>query len=470
MSFRDCLILERQHDWFINIADEIHVVPKIASVEEIVATVSREINTAKLGSPKCIIAPASNSCFFTLMSLDPDVDIRDRPTLMYELENHIPLDAESMAADFVAIPDHCVTGERVPQKSSQQANCISAVAVDVAPWKRLADALETEGILVSTITPSVGLAINSVASTDTQDTTTEIIFCDGDYSDIVTLTNGMILAWKHQKTDVATLTRHKLLDTPASARTMVVGCTPEQADMIRSVFGPIDIDPVPLEDHYARGAILSLAERTTHRFNLRRDHLAPDDPLRPIAKQVNWVACSAAICLLAMIVGSWWRSERIEEKIDNVLKTQSTAFQQSFPATKVPASLMRRVRSEHLRITGSRNASNEIDVPRPAAQIVRELLVLLPEDIRFRVGGIDIRNGDVEIDLQVRRPVDAGVIAEALSQGGFEVAPPVTTQKDSKTFDSILEANWPRRGASDNRSNKTQRITEAPTPAEVSAP
>ena len=66
--------------------------------------------------------------------------------------------------------------------------------------------------------------------------------------------------------------------------------------------------------------------------------------------------------------------------------------------------------------------------------------------------------------------MDAGVIAEALSQGGFEVAPPVTTQKDSKTFDSILEANWPRRGASDNRSNKTQRITEAPTPAEVSAP
>ena len=471
MSIRACLILERQHDWFINVADDIHVMPKSASVADLVATVSKGIGAAKLGNPKCIIAPASNSCFFARLSLEPDVEIRDRPALMYELENHIPIDAESMAADFIAVQDNGVTADDVPRQSTQQMKSISAVAVDVAHWKPLADALETEGILVTTISPSVALAVSSVTETDAQDAVAEIIFCDGDRADIVTLTNGVILAWKHQKLDITTLTRHRLLDTPATANTLVVGCDTEQADLIREVYGQIDINSVPLETHYSRGALLALSDRTTNGFNLRRDHLAPDDPLRPIARQVNWVAYSAAICLLTMIAGSWWRSERIEREINEVLKAQSAVFRQSFPDTKVPASLMRRVRSEHSRIMGSRNASNQIDVPKPAVQILRGLLTSLPEDVRFRISEIDIRNGAIDIDLQVRRPVDAGVIAESLSKGGFEVAPPVTTQKDAKTFDSFLEAKWPRTRTANKNSeppNKKQRVTPAPTAAEVS--
>ena len=48
----------------------------------------------------------------------------------------------------------------------------------------------------------------------------------------------------------------------------------------------------------------------------------------------------------------------------------------------------------------------------------------------------------MDLTFQVRRTVDAGAVAEALSQGGFDVAPPVITQKDAKTFNSTIQAEW----------------------------
>jgi len=80
----------------------------------------------------------------------------------------------------------------------------------------------------------------------------------------------------------------------------------------------------------------------------------------------------------------------------------------------------------------------------------------LPENIRFRFKSIRILNGQVDIDLQVRSPVDAGALATSLSSAGFVVKPPVTTQKDAKTFDSVLEAEW------------TGRAGKSATPREIS--
>jgi hypothetical protein len=148
-----------------------------------------------------------------------------------------------------------------------------------------------------------------------------------------------------------------------------------------------------------------------------------------------------------MVVGGWWRKERIESEIANVRSQQQELFREAFPSTKVPGALIRRVRSEHTRVMGSRGASSLVDVPQSAPEVLRELLAALPETVRIRISSIKIFNGQVDLDMQVRSPVDAGVLATSLSSAGFDVEPPVTTQKDARTFDSLLEAQWVGRPA-----------------------
>jgi hypothetical protein len=143
-----------------------------------------------------------------------------------------------------------------------------------------------------------------------------------------------------------------------------------------------------------------------------------------------------------MVLGGWWRKERIETQIAEVRWQQRELFQEAFPSTKVPAALIRRVRSEHTRVMSSRGASSLVDVPQSAPEVLRELLAAFPQEVRFRIKSIKIRNGRVDLDMQVRSPVDAGVLATSLSAVGFDVEPPVTTQKDAQTFDSVLEARW----------------------------
>ena len=55
---------------------------------------------------------------------------------------------------------------------------------------------------------------------------------------------------------------------------------------------------------------------------------------------------------------------------------------------------------------------------------------------------LKILNGQVDLEMQVRTAVDAGAWPTALESNGFEVEPPVTTRKDARTFDSVLEARW----------------------------
>jgi hypothetical protein len=114
---------------------------------------------------------------------------------------------------------------------------------------------------------------------------------------------------------------------------------------------------------------------------------------------------------------------------------------------------------------GSRGGSSNIDIPQSAPEVLRKLLAALPKDVRFRIKSLDILDGQVDLDLQVRSPVDAGALATSLSSAGFDVKPPVTQQKDAKTFESLLEAQWS--GEPDNESSRGEVSIRIFTPREA---
>ena len=456
MSFRGCLIIESEDEWCILLANETRTLPRTSEVEKVVATVSELLGNSKNASTGCIIAPASNSCFFSLLHFESDFDIRDRTTLIYELENHLPIDAESMSADFAMLPQQAKDDQSSPGKS------VAAVAIEVKDWKPLADKLETAGFPVTNIIPSVELTVASLRANHSLSGFSNLILCHGDHADLITLADDQILSWKYSKLDAASLKRHKFLEIRDSDEILVVGGTETQITLIRDNAGTAKHETTALRTHQLHGADAAISKPTSIHFNLRRDRLASNDPLRPISRQLSWLGFAVATCLCVIIAGSWWRSTRIEAKITETLRAQSNAFKESFPGIRVPASLLRRVRSEHSRIMGSRNASKQIEAPESATEVMGAILASLPTNIRLRINSIDIRNGILDLAFQVQRTVDAGAVAEALSKAGFDVSPPVTTQKDGKTFDSTIQAQWKERSP-----KSTGRSPETPSdPAE----
>lgn len=448
MSSRGTLIIEGEQGWHIHVGDKSHTLPKASQNDEIVAAVQDLRARASGVGSDCIIAPASTSCFFSQLHVPPEVDTRDRPTLTYELENHLPIDAESMAADFSVLP---AAGN---QNQAVAGHAIAAIAVEASAWKPLVETLESRGIQVTNIIPSATLAITSLHAKHGLAGTNRIMLCHGKHVDLIILADDRICSWKYTKLEEPSLARHKVLEVSESARTLVVNGTDTQATMIRDNLGQIEIEPESLTTHQIEGANINSSKPGSIHFNLRRGALASEDPLRPINRQLMWTACSLAIFLLAIILGSWWRTVRIERKITENLRAQSSAFQESFPDTRIPASLLRRVRSEHTRIMGSRNANKQIEVPNSATEVMRLLLLTLPTEIRLKVSSIDIRDGELDLTFQVQHFVEAGTVAEALSQGGFDVSQPATTQKDVRTFESTIQATWRKKDSESKEETK----------------
>ena len=430
MSLQACIVIERSDEWLIVVGTKTEHLALDVSHNELVACVTLMTKLAGLKNPNCVLAPASTSCFFAALDVGAEIDVRDRAALVFELEDHLPIDAESMVADFVVVP------------SSSESKTVASVAIEVGKWREIADAFESAGIPVSSIVPAAVLAARSICHNfDFTDTVQLLLVADSD-CDLIKVKNETIVDWKHTCIDANRLRRHQLLDAGGSDHVVSVGADAAQESMIRSVYEAIELARESSESHIIRGAELFSAKASQRWFDLRRDQLGPSDPLRPIQTHLRLVTLAAAACLLAVVIGGWWRTQRIETEIENVRSRQQELFKTAFPDKRVPAALLRRVRSEYARVMGSRGATSQVDVPKSAPKILRTLLTALPDDVRFRIKSLKVLNGQVDLDLQVRVPTDAGKLAMSLESSGFNVKPPVTTQKDAKTFDSVLEATW----------------------------
>ncbi len=436
MSFRDCLIVERSDGWFIVVGSETERVALDVSIEELFTCVQLMVKIAGLKTPNCLIAPASTSCFFATIQGGKELDVRDRSALSYELESHVPLDTEEMVADFVVTAS--TTKQNEPDKR------VSAIAMEYCRWRELAEALEKSGILVRSIVPSAVLATRAICRELSPSGRTEFLLVDQQNCDALTVESDSIQAWKHLRVEGPPLGQHRILDASNIASVIVVGADASQLELLRDTYHDVDLQTLDrsIESLWIDGAKLALTKQSPRWFELRRDQLGPSDPLRPILPQIRLVAAAAIVCMLAIAIGGWWRSKRIEDAIGVLNAEQRTAFEAAFPDSQAPAALLRRVRSEHTKVMGSLGATSDIDVPQSATVVLRQLLAALPDSVRFRIKSLKILNGQVDLEVQVRTPVDAGVLATSLESHGFEVEPPVTTRKDAQTFDSVLEAKW----------------------------
>lgn len=438
MTAPDVLLIERSGDWLVVVGSEGETVDATATADDLVDHVTQRLDVgknwrAKIRPANCLLAPASTSCFFVTVEVDRAIDARDHAAMLYQLEDHLPVDAESMEADYV---------ELATAAGSQRR--FAAVAIEIERWNQIAAALEAAGMVVRSIVPATVLAARAWCQSNHTDSgdQSNLFFVEQWHCDAVVVRDGRMVAWKRLPLKTDALRRHQRLDLSSSSVVNVVGASSAQEDTIRALYEHAHAIPEPLTTWIVRGARLAVGSPSSQWFELRRGKLGPADPWRPIQNQLTFATFALVVCFLTAVIGSWWRTSRIESEIATIRLQQQELFREAFPQSKLPAALVRRVRSEHQRVLASRGATANIDLPVSAANVLRQLLAALPQEVRYHITKIDIVDGELDLDVQVRSPVDAGALATSLSRSGFDVDPPVTNQKDSRTFESVLEARW----------------------------
>ena len=289
-----------------------------------------------------------------------------------------------MVADFVA---------------TDSGESLSSVAIAWQRWRGLADRLEEHAMPVVSIVPSVILVARGLATaiSPQQSSPLPFLFIEDNDCDFVNLVDGKVVHWKRIGLDPQSMEmEHRLHGDVSQGDLMIVGGNPEQQATVTAVFPQASVADESIDERRLQGASLLMAGQSDDWFDLRREALSPSDPLRAVQKQLRLAAIAGSLCLLAIAVGGLWRSHRIETKIGQLRDQQSQLFREAMPGTRVPVALLRRVRSEHKRMMGSRGTSQGVDVPIAAPGVLKSFLRGLPEKLRFQIQRIEINDGKTE--------------------------------------------------------------------------
>ncbi|MCA9140797.1 MAG: hypothetical protein KDB00_28690 [Planctomycetales bacterium] len=391
---------------------------------------------------RCVLALDASECFFASFEVPDSIDASDRGAITYELERHIPLDAEAM------VSDHSISAAN---------GRVAAVAVQIDRQRQIIDALESSGIEVVSIIPLAFLAARRLQQIVAQRSKPEpnslglLMFHDGSV-DAMTVDVGGIVRWRQFGDSEVELRRHQVIDSDhidSSAPLWVV----EGEDRDLKTSRPVHHCESSFIQLAAAGTNLALRGRWGRWPDLRRGGLAPRDPLFAVAGPLRMFAISAVASLIVIAVAAWFRGERLAEQSERVRQQQRAAFTSAYPARRVPVMLMRTIRSEHNKALGSRGRGDTIDLPIPATTVLRQVYRGLEhaqtvQKIRLRLTDINIVDGECSLTVRAVDAVEIGVIAKSLETVGFEVQPPASEQiqpsKDEPiaTYQSTIMAVW----------------------------
>jgi type II secretory pathway component PulL len=352
------------------------------------------------------------------------IDTEDTPrrqrhqALTYRLEEHLPVAAEDCIADFIE-HDAATLG----------------VCSELAPLQTMVDALEAEDLHVHGIVPKAMLAAQHLLATHTLPDEALLVWGDASSTDIMLLSGRRPTDWRHAPGDahhVLLAINAVLLHRPQPPEVVLVSSSSALTERIRDEVDP-DVVSLEVEDPReaaSRFAVRILEGTASPWINLRRDHLAPPEPLRRLRMPLR--ACAIAAVLLVLVVAGAlvWRGHQYAELATHYRTQQAKQFHGAFPGQRVPASVKGRLESEAKKlrtISGIEQEGKKEDPPPSALVVLHQVLSRLPEDLRHRILDLRIDDGTVYLDGEARDHSSADTLAAALRAGNaLSVAAPRT--------------------------------------------
>jgi hypothetical protein len=366
------------------------------------------------GQDICLGLPAN--MIFSAVIHTADLPRKNRATsLLYRLEEQLPLEAERLTADFLDLGGDTALGFAVITQDVQ------------VPL----DALAEKHIEVASVCPTALLALWDVCQ-KTSESFDYVAIRDNPYIQLFRMDKDRPCAWfplSDDRNDLLDRLAADVLACPVSDGTptlLLVGDWSTRVE--RNIQEAISIEIRRTEEapSVVQAAKDVLAGKNAAWVDFRRDSLAVQNPWQ---RQIGLVHLAVVLGLgfLVILAGLfYYRSlgyEDISRMNDNQLRS---IYGDLFPGRRIPVNVKRTLASEFRRLSGTRGSENGIPMQMCAFETLRKVVTSLPPKIRLRILDMRIGPTGVLIEGQARDHTGAETLAKSLKSNGFDVDSPRT--------------------------------------------
>jgi type II secretory pathway component PulL len=336
----------------------------------------------------------------------------DHKTLLFRLEEKLPLAAEQIVADFIL------------QEHSGRAHALG-VAARLEVLRPLVAAVEAAGLVVRSVSPLALLAAQQSAADDPGDAIE--LWPEGAQVNVIARRGRRTTAWSLVAGD----------DSDAMRR---------ETDVQRMAFDrPPRVERrEQLEASAATTARSILAGRTRPWVELRRGALSSADRIRSHRRPLN-LALAAAAALLILLTGAMLvRAARYERLVTTYERQLASEFSRAFPDWPPPTNVRAVIDSEFRKAQAQRAGAGLNARQTSALRTLHDVLSRFPAHARCDVDHLTFGDGSFELQGRLHALEDVEPLAAAAREAGLEVPPPVTRRGEDGSWAVTLRGARPQ--------------------------
>ena len=399
--------------------------PDGATIEARVAGLRQQLESMQIADRPIVLALGSSWCLSAAISTE-ELDRGSRRRAMgYRLEEHLPVSAEDVVADYVSI-------------DSSHALGVCAEFGRLAP---LVAAMEAANLNVRHISPATLLA--AAGAIQQHSRVDGILIANHEEHgpsqagyDFIALQSGKPSQWWWLAGDKVAVREQvsAWAGSSGQAKHLVSVCCDDGLSDSLSACVALDViregeSRLHLATRHVAG---TLDAGVSPWVDLRRDSLAASHRLQA-GRRPLWALAAAGAVLLACVMGaSLWRGAQYSALRDQCLQDQMSVVKEAIPGGPASGSVKRRLASERQRLACLSGQATEGADPaalHPTSALVhlRDVLKSLPPQLRYRILDVSIQPDAIRMDGQARSHADAEALTESFRQlGAYDVEPPKT--------------------------------------------
>lgn len=365
-----------------------------------------------------VIALRTTSCFSVPCHALNNVDNLLGPTLSFELEQFVPLDAEEM---LVARPS-----------SHGGLDVFTVFRRDVVD--EAIHETEVEGLHVASVTPKVFLTVQRYFELTSERNVSDILVFDAESGwDHLQLRDGSVTEWHwYKELSFDVLDDRFTGDGALDRKLLVIGANEAIVELLglRKLVPNVVLGDKSCDQYQGEMANRLIQGMATPWTVIQQDsnnsivnRWAPIK--RPLMLSLGLICLSLTYFCSLLIYQSFQLTAVVHQADDS----QVAIFQELYPRVSVPANVLSRLQSEHRRLQLAQSELNAQPPIRSALPALVHFLNTLPNEMIFRIDSIRMKGDEItQIDGATRSLQDIETLISAMRGAGYEFQPPSTSQ------------------------------------------
>lgn len=395
-----------------------------ASAKQVAAGIAAKLRERGYQGEGVLLALPGSWCLSAEIST-ADLPRQDRAAMAFRLEEKLPLAAEHFTADF-AVSRERALGVCVPNDK-------------VGP---LVEAMESAGVVVSSVSPAVMLAAQEMVRLDAakNDSVQWLIWGERTEVNLISLEGNRPTAWALTRDDPRELAMQldlSLMQTGQAAEIVTCEMSEDATEALRQAGHEVSESRLKLDGAVIRIAGEVLPGAISPWFELRRGEMAVDDSLRAVRRPLNAALLAAVVLCFVLALAFLYRSVRYDHLAGSYEKSLAEEFQKEFPGMAVPINPQATLLSEKRKLTMAGSSALPAQAQESALRIMRDVLTKIPPGSNLSIDHMTFNDTSLELSGKSRANEDVDALVAAARAAGMDVPQP-QTRKDAAGHWSFL--------------------------------